>query len=200
MPTPAQLPPFLASALGDALPNGRENNGSGSSEQQSENEASVEMGNGRSSRTMTLQADILTSVSDRISDTHVSSPSEAAQTYKLRLKPLQGIGQDEDDVRQADVPLLLVPPLNFDMVCADSSRQMAASRSGGGSGGAIYRSGFPNERNYPFLATLKLRSVIYLAADDVRPNLQHYIDESRGQTRLLHFRLNVNKEPFAESM
>lgn len=84
---------------------------------------------------------------------------------------------------------LLVPPLNFDMVC--SARNTGR--------GPIYRSGFPNERNFPFLATLQLRTVVYLAADDVRPNLQRWVDASHGRVQLLHFRLSVNKEPFGES-
>lgn len=81
---------------------------------------------------------------------------------------------------------LLVPPLNFDMI------------SSGGGGGAIYRSGHPNERNFHFMSTLNLKTIIYLSSDDVRDNLQSWIDATHGSVKLLHFRLNVNKEPFAE--
>ena len=84
---------------------------------------------------------------------------------------------------------MLVPPLNFDMVCA--------ARSTGK--GAIYRSGFPNERNFPFLATLQLRTVVYLSSDDIRPNLQQWVERNHGHVQILHFRLRVNKEPLAES-
>lgn len=81
---------------------------------------------------------------------------------------------------------LLVPPLNFDMV------------SSGGGSGAIYRSGHPNERNFQFMSTLNLKTIIYLSSDDVRDNLQGWIDATHGAVKLLHFRLKVNKEPFAE--
>ncbi|UZJ52715.1 hypothetical protein CBS101457_002035 [Exobasidium rhododendri] len=81
---------------------------------------------------------------------------------------------------------LLVPPLNFDMIYSE------------GGNGAIYRSGHPNERNFHFMSTLNLKSIIYLASDDVRDNLQGWIDATHGNVKLLHFRLNVNKEPFAE--
>jgi tyrosine-protein phosphatase SIW14 len=81
---------------------------------------------------------------------------------------------------------LLVPPLNFDMI-----------NSGSGSG-AIYRSGHPNERNFEFMSTLNLKSIIYLSIDDVRENLQGWIDSTNGSVRLYHFQLKVNKEPFAE--
>lgn len=39
---------------------------------------------------------------------------------------------------------VLVPPLNFAMVSK-----------------GIYRSGYPNRKNFPFLAKLKLRSILY---------------------------------------
>jgi tyrosine-protein phosphatase SIW14 len=68
----------------------------------------------------------------------------------------------------------------------------------GGGGGAIYRSGHPNERNFQFMSTLNLKSIVYLASDDIRDNLQEWIDTTHGTVKLFHFRLNVNKEPFAE--
>jgi len=49
---------------------------------------------------------------------------------------------------------LLVPPMNFGLVETD-----------------IYRSGQPNELNFPFLEKLRLKKIIYLAPDDPLPRL-----------------------------
>jgi len=43
-----------------------------------------------------------------------------------------------------------IPPVNFGMVEVD-----------------LYRSGHPNELNFPFLEKLKLKTVIYLASEDI---------------------------------
>ncbi|PWN37921.1 protein-tyrosine phosphatase [Meira miltonrushii] len=74
------------------------------------------------------------------------------------------------------------------MICASRTR----------SGGAIYRSGFPNERNYPFLNTLHLRTIIYLSTDEIRENLRNYVFANRQRVKLLQFPVQVNKEPFQE--
>ncbi len=49
---------------------------------------------------------------------------------------------------------LFIPPQNFGMVEQD-----------------LYRSAQPNELNYPFLEKLHLRTVIYLAPDDLPMSL-----------------------------
>lgn len=189
MQTSAHLPPFLASAL----QNGRgDDRGVESASDASASSSKIELATFAAPLSQAGDA-------SSVMAADATDPQAPTQAYKIPVKPSKSAYALEDD-EQTDVPLLLVPPLNFDMVCAESSRHASnGRRTGGSSGGALYRSGFPNERNYPFLDTLKLRSIMYLAADDVRPNLQNYIDESRGQTRLLHFPLNVNKEPFAES-
>lgn len=75
---------------------------------------------------------------------------------------------------------IVVPPLNFDMVAP-----------------GVYRSGHPNERNFRFLQRLNLRSIVYLANDDYRPNVLQW---SRQQgLNVFHHRVNLNKEPFTES-
>lgn len=43
---------------------------------------------------------------------------------------------------------LLIPPLNYAMVSK-----------------GIYRSGYPNTRNFPFVRSLRLRTVLYVSAD-----------------------------------
>jgi hypothetical protein len=49
---------------------------------------------------------------------------------------------------------LLTPPPNFGMV-----------------EDGLYRSGMPTEASYPFLCTLKLKKIIYLAPEDVPQQL-----------------------------
>ncbi|CEH17169.1 protein tyrosine phosphatase [Ceraceosorus bombacis] len=74
---------------------------------------------------------------------------------------------------------LVVPPLNFDMVVP-----------------GVYRSGHPNERNFEFMRRLGLKSIMYLAAEDYRPHVVSWAEENK--VKVLHHRISVNKEPFAE--
>ncbi|KDN50820.1 protein-tyrosine phosphatase [Tilletiaria anomala UBC 951] len=73
-----------------------------------------------------------------------------------------------------------VPPLNFELVAK----------------GGIYRSGHPNERNFSFLRSLKLKSIMYLGLEDLRPNMSGFCEEEGIQ--VFHIRLQLNKEPFDE--
>ncbi|MCO5573461.1 hypothetical protein L7F22_027232 [Adiantum nelumboides] len=112
--------------------------------------------------------------------------------HTSRHASIRESGADELEMMSSDVSTaqstLLVPPLNFDMICASRTR----------SGGAIYRSGFPNERNYPFLNTLHLRTIIYLSTDEIRENLRNYVFTNSQRVKLLQFPVQVNKEPFQE--
>ncbi|PXF45187.1 hypothetical protein BWQ96_05088 [Gracilariopsis chorda] len=54
----------------------------------------------------------------------------------------------------------LIPPTNFGIVEED-----------------LYRSGMPNELNFPFLERLQLRTIIYLASDEVSDKLLDFIDD-----------------------
>lgn len=54
----------------------------------------------------------------------------------------------------------LIPPTNFGIVEED-----------------LYRSGMPNELNFPFLERLQLKTIIYLASDDVSEKLADFIDD-----------------------
>lgn len=73
----------------------------------------------------------------------------------------------------------LVPPLNFAIVQP-----------------GIYRSGFPNPRNFSFLKTLKLKSIIYFCSDDYLPENETFV---RGNgIEFIHIRSQGNKEPFVQ--
>lgn len=65
----------------------------------------------------------------------------------------------EDGEAEARVPMwtpaTFIPPLNFGMVEE-----------------GVYRSGAPNELNFPFLEQLHLKTILYLAPDD--PDQQLY--------------------------
>ena len=75
--------------------------------------------------------------------------------------------------------VLLVPPLNFAMVLP-----------------GVYRSGYPNPKNHPFLHRLGLRSVLYLAPDPLSPSNVEFFD--RIQCHVFHLPLESNKEPFTQ--
>ncbi|OEL34912.1 putative tyrosine-protein phosphatase [Dichanthelium oligosanthes] len=73
--------------------------------------------------------------------------------------------------------LLLVPPLNFAMV-----------------NHGVYRSGFPDVSNLPFLESLRLRSVLCLCPEPYpEPNLEFL--RAHG-IRLFQFGIDGSKEPF----
>ena len=67
-----------------------------------------------------------------------------------------------------------IPPQNFGMVEAD-----------------LYRSAQPTELNFPFLEKLQLRSVIYLAPDELPAPLLTWLDDQR--IRLIHLGEDVGK-------
>ncbi|KAI8820841.1 tyrosine phosphatase family-domain-containing protein [Fimicolochytrium jonesii] len=74
---------------------------------------------------------------------------------------------------------LIVPPLNFAMVAP-----------------GVYRSGYPNRKNFPFLQTLRLRCIMYLCEDDYSADNIEFLE--RENVRVLHVRISGNKEPFGE--
>ncbi|PWN52765.1 hypothetical protein IE53DRAFT_384776 [Violaceomyces palustris] len=80
---------------------------------------------------------------------------------------------------QSQPQSVVVPPLNFDMVAK-----------------GVYRSGHPNERNFGFLRGLELKSIMYLASDDYRPNMARFAMEEG--IRVFHYSVNMNKEPNTE--
>jgi tyrosine-protein phosphatase SIW14 len=74
---------------------------------------------------------------------------------------------------------LLVPPLNFAMVAP-----------------GVYRSGYPRPQNRPFLAKLRLRSILCLSEEPYGPDGLAWVQE-QGIT-LHHIPVAENKEPFKE--
>ena len=73
---------------------------------------------------------------------------------------------------------LFVPPLNFSMVDY-----------------GIYRSGFPDSPNFPFLKTLGLRSIIYLCPEPYPEENMQFLNANG--IRLFQFGLEGSKEPVA---
>ncbi|XP_059066003.1 probable tyrosine-protein phosphatase DSP4 isoform X1 [Cryptomeria japonica] len=82
----------------------------------------------------------------------------------------EGGGENEEEE-------LLIPPFNFSMV-----------------DNGVYRSGFPNTINFPFLETLHLRSIIYLCPEPY-PEANREFIQNHG-INLFHFGIEGNKEPF----
>ncbi len=72
-----------------------------------------------------------------------------------------------------------VPPLNFSIVSP-----------------GVYRSGYPNRKNHPFLQKLGLRSVIYLCPEDISPENAAFFEKRNIQ--VFHMPMNGNKEPFTQ--
>uniref|UniRef100_A0A0D6R5K3 diphosphoinositol-polyphosphate diphosphatase n=1 Tax=Araucaria cunninghamii TaxID=56994 RepID=A0A0D6R5K3_ARACU len=73
---------------------------------------------------------------------------------------------------------LFVPPLNFSMVEK-----------------GVYRSGFPNTINFPFLETLQLRSIIYLCPEPYPESNTEFLHKSG--IKLFQFGIEGNKSEFA---
>jgi tyrosine-protein phosphatase OCA1 len=57
-----------------------------------------------------------------------------------------------------------IPPVNYGMIEQD-----------------LYRSGQPNELNFPFLERLNLRTIIYLALEEPNPQFQSFVEEQEIQ-------------------
>jgi tyrosine-protein phosphatase SIW14 len=169
VPAPSQLPPFLSTALREK------------GDESDDSSAYLPSGSGLVASNTTPATP---ATSDLVETTLPNQPRNKSRPSKTDWTTLAA--SDSSTTALHSSSPLLVPPLNFDMV-----------HSEGGSG-AIYRSGHPNERNFRFMSTLNLKSIIYLSSDDIRDNLQGWIDATHGSVKLLHFRLNVNKEPFAE--
>jgi tyrosine-protein phosphatase SIW14 len=73
----------------------------------------------------------------------------------------------------------VIPPLNFAMVDR-----------------GIYRSGYPNRKNFPFLAKLQLTSIIFLCPEEYGEANMAFVE--RQGIRLFQHGLKGNKEPFVE--
>ncbi|KAJ3367370.1 hypothetical protein GGF31_007535 [Allomyces arbusculus] len=74
---------------------------------------------------------------------------------------------------------VLVPPLNFAMVAS-----------------GVYRSGYPNKKNYAFLKSLKLKSILYLCPEDYNEDNVEFLKDNK--VAFFHVKIKGNKEPFVE--
>ncbi|KAJ5067571.1 hypothetical protein M0811_02759 [Anaeramoeba ignava] len=84
--------------------------------------------------------------------------------------------ENKKDTGNYDV---FIPPINFSMVAK-----------------GVYRSGYPNSKNFPFLKKLGLKSIIYLCPEEYLPANQEFID--KNNIHLFHYELLGNKEPFVD--
>eukprot|EP00245_Coleochaete_scutata_P008218 TRINITY_DN245_c0_g2_i1.p1 TRINITY_DN245_c0_g2~~TRINITY_DN245_c0_g2_i1.p1 ORF type:complete len:193 (+),score=34.33 TRINITY_DN245_c0_g2_i1:39-581(+) len=74
---------------------------------------------------------------------------------------------------------LFIPPINFAMVDK-----------------GVYRSGYPNTKNLPFLNKLGLRSVVYLCPEKYPEVVLDFLE--KNNIKLFHFGIEGNKEPFVD--
>lgn len=91
------------------------------------------------------------------------------------------LSEEEEEGRRLLTKLLLpstlVPPLNFAPVAR-----------------GVYRSAFPHPRNFSFLATLGLRTVVYLCATPYPAASTAFF--AREGVRVMHVPVGANREPF----
>ncbi|KAK6533176.1 hypothetical protein TWF281_007329 [Arthrobotrys megalospora] len=76
----------------------------------------------------------------------------------------------EPSTTEMPTPSVQIPPLSFALVST-----------------GVYRSGCPMPLNFPFLAKLHLKSIIYLADQDLPTDLQRFVAENNIQ--VFHFRV-----------
>eukprot|EP00026_Physarum_polycephalum_P018515 Phypoly_transcript_20134.p1 GENE.Phypoly_transcript_20134~~Phypoly_transcript_20134.p1 ORF type:complete len:165 (+),score=18.72 Phypoly_transcript_20134:99-593(+) len=72
---------------------------------------------------------------------------------------------------------LYMPPMNFGMVADD-----------------LYRSGSPNELNFPFLEKLHLKKIIFLAPDDPSQQFLNFVDDQ--EIELIHLGMDTQQNPW----
>ncbi|GAA6026771.1 hypothetical protein JCM8097_005849 [Rhodosporidiobolus ruineniae] len=82
------------------------------------------------------------------------------------------------EAQSSDVEVLY-PPIQFSMVLP-----------------GVYRSGHPGKSNFPYLETLKLKSIMYLCTDDYRHDTHTWALE-KG-LNIFHLRIEVSKDPTVE--
>ncbi|KAK6541243.1 hypothetical protein TWF694_008609 [Orbilia ellipsospora] len=96
-----------------------------------------------------------------------SSGSRNLDTAVDAEEPKHGITLPSTTIQAPDV---LIPPLSFAIVST-----------------GVYRSGCPMPLNFPFLTKLHLKSIIYLADQDLPPDLQ--IFTAQHAIQVFHFRV-----------
>lgn len=98
---------------------------------------------------------------------HATIPTTEADAPQL-VRP--DIDQHGHDREETPAQPLQIPPLSFSLVVT-----------------GIYRSGCPMPLNFPFLAKLRLKSIIYLADQDLPTDLQSWV--LQHNIRVFHFRV-----------
>lgn len=119
----------------------------------------------------------------KLLDTQLEITSILVQNNKM-LKWSDGVAAGRSRVmneaelicRQQGGIASFIPPLNFAMVEK-----------------GVYRSGFPNHANFPFLKTLKLRSIIYLCPEPYPGVNMEFLRAE--EIRIFHFGIKDYKEP-----
>lgn len=94
---------------------------------------------------------------------NVLTETSASKEVQESIPVFNGLSSSPDlppDFCYVSVGGSLIPPTNFGIVEED-----------------LYRSGMPNELNFPFLERLQLRTIIYLASDEVSDKLLDFIDD-----------------------
>lgn len=85
--------------------------------------------------------------------------------------------EDDEEFYTSDALQMRIPPLNLACVLP-----------------GIYRSGYPNRRNFEYMKTIGLKSVLCLCVDDVLPaNVEFY---AANNIRFFHVGIVGNTEPF----
>eukprot|EP00041_Stephanoeca_diplocostata_P037039 m.1380975 g.1380975 ORF g.1380975 m.1380975 type:complete len:328 (-) comp24970_c0_seq15:7015-7998(-) len=105
----------------------------------------------------------------------VAARQEAPDKYKRYVRHV-GAGGGHAETTPT---MPLVPPLNFAMVAP-----------------GLYRSGYPNKKNFPFLIKLGIKTVVYLGEE-------RYLEKNKAclqgyNIRIFQFKMEGNLEPFSE--
>lgn len=105
------------------------------------------------------------------STTHEDLPHD----HECSLTCMTGTVTPASSIRSAPERLhSLIPPSNYGAVVP----------------GSIYRSSYPEQKNYEFLRDLKIKSIITLVPEPISPEYQAFMDESNIQHFHVHIRAN----------
>lgn len=101
-------------------------------------------------------------MTDEMTITRTTAATTSETKLTTMATPINGIGKDVDegDLRAVEVGGSLIPPTNFGLVEE-----------------SLYRSGMPNELNFPFLERLQLRTIVYLASEEPIDKLGDFIED-----------------------
>jgi len=94
-------------------------------------------------------------------------------------KEQRDLDKDDEEEEEEALQRMFIPPLNFAMVAK-----------------GVYRSGYPNPKNFPFLKKLGLKSILYLCPESYPTSNMDFI--KKHGINLFHFGIDGNKEPFVD--